>query len=355
MSPTFQRPGRYTLISHLRGFAALAVTIFHSFGAYENQAVWAPLEPVRWLASHGWMGVHIFFVLSGYCLTEKMFALAEGSRGAGDFLIDRFWRIMPPYWLTLILAVVLGLLAAPFNHLGWRSALPTGWPAVAGDVLLIQPALGTASLLLVSWTLACEAGFYLIVAFLLFLWPRVGGFRGAILAGTILMLVCVLPGISGHNLVLTYWPEFWLGLAAYTALASSRRTLGLLSLSAIGVLVAWGPGGALAEIHLAAVATAWLLVALHPLDGWLMARPGLRWLGAMGVWSYSLYLVHAPLLSRTQNLATRWVRPDTAGFFAVWLASLVLALGGAWAFYLCVEGPLERWRHRRSQPAPSPQ
>ncbi|MDI1335069.1 MAG: acyltransferase [Lacunisphaera sp.] len=353
MSIVFQRPGRYGLISHLRGTAALAVTLFHSFGAYENQAVWAPLEPVRQLAGHGWLGVHIFFVLSGYCLAEKMSALALRGRGAGDFLLDRFWRIVPPYWLTLIGLVLLGVLAASFNHLGWRSALPPDWQAVAGDVLLLHPALGTPGLLLVSWTLACEAGFYLIVAGLLFLWPRVGGFGGALLVGTILMLACVLPGVAGRNLVLTYWPEFWLGLAAYAALAARRRGTGLALLTGSAALVAWSPGGALGEIHFAAVATAVLLVALHPLDGRLTALPALRWLGTMGVWSYSLYLVHVPLLSRAQNLAGRWVPPDSAAFLAVWLASLALALVGAWAFYRCVEGPLERWRHRRGAPSPS--
>lgn len=329
----------------MRALAALAVTLYHSFGGTAGQALWSPLETMRDLTVGGWLGVHVFFVLSGYCMAEKMSALAARDRGPGDFLRDRFWRIMPPYWLTLLLIVVLGLASTPFNHLGWRSALPQGWSAVAGDMLLLQPIFETTSLLLVSWTLMVEGGFYLLVAGLLLLWPQVKGFGGVLLIATVLMLLCVIPDVAEHNRIFSFWPEFWLGLAAYAALAASQRQAGLLLMASIGILVWWQPAGLLANVHFVAVATAGVLLALHPVDGRLNTLPILRRLGSMGLWSYSLYLIHAVILSRALNLAGRWIAPESAAFGAVWAGSIALALFGAWTFYRLVEEPLERRRH----------
>lgn len=332
----------------MRALAALAVTLYHSFGGTAEQALWAPLEIMRHLTAGGWLGVHVFFVLSGYCMAEKMFALAARDLGPGEFLRDRFWRIMPPYWLTLLLIVVLGLAAAPFNHLGWQSALPQGRTAVFADMLLLQPVFETTSLLLVSWTLMVEGGFYLLVAGLLLLWPQVKGFGGVLLIATVLMLLCMIPRVAEHNRIFSFWPEFWLGLAAYAALAASRRQAGLLLTASIGFLVWWQPAGLLGNVHLAAVATAGVLLVLHPFDGRLNSLPILRWLGPMGLWSYSLYLIHAVILSRALNLAGRWIAPESAPFGAVWVGSIALALFGAWTFYRLVEEPLERRRHELS-------
>lgn len=349
MNPVFQPLGRYVLIGHLRGFAALAVTLFHSFGTFENQRLWAPLEPLERLAAHGWLGVHVFFVISGYCLAEKISSLAAQGRGSGAFLADRFWRIMPPYWAALALSLGIGLAALPFNHTGLDNLLPGGAGGLVANLLLLPPPFEYPSLLLVGWTLVCEAGFYLILAVLLLGWPRVGGFGGVYSLATLLTIACVIPGSGFTGVVFAYWPEFWLGLTAYAALASRQSAAGLALLAVFGGLAWWQPAGAMDQIHLTAVLTAGLLVALHRWDGHYSGIRWLRWLGVVGLWSYSLYLVHVPLLSRTQNLAGRWVRPDSAAFGLVWLASVALALAGAWIFYRLVEAPLENWRHGRAR------
>jgi peptidoglycan/LPS O-acetylase OafA/YrhL len=101
---------RYRTLEAWRGVACLAVLLFHSLGPYQHEPFWPALEPVRAVAGHGWTGLHLFFVISGYCIFERLrLALATGETPA-EFIVDRAWRILPTYW------VVLGLNHAVQRH-----------------------------------------------------------------------------------------------------------------------------------------------------------------------------------------------------------------------------------------------
>jgi len=60
--------------------------------------------------------VHVFFVISGFCIAEKLASLAARDQGVGAFIYDHFWRIFPPYWAILVVAVLLNLVASPVNQ-----------------------------------------------------------------------------------------------------------------------------------------------------------------------------------------------------------------------------------------------
>lgn len=156
---------RYYGVDGVRFFAALSVCMFHlSFYSWASQyssmapvfqhaATFAPLVPFVWF---GWVGVQIFFVISG-------FVIASSASGAspGGFFQNRFLRLMPAAWLcatiTLVALVASGL---PFNkdlaerYLRSLTLWFTGtW--VDG----------------VYWTLVIEIMFYALV-FLLLVWRR---------------------------------------------------------------------------------------------------------------------------------------------------------------------------------------
>ena len=64
------RPLRYELLDHWRGFAALAVLWFHAASPWFAQSVPLGLGWFAALAEEGWRGVHLFFVISGYCIAQ---------------------------------------------------------------------------------------------------------------------------------------------------------------------------------------------------------------------------------------------------------------------------------------------
>jgi exopolysaccharide production protein ExoZ len=160
--------------------------LFHSFGAEAGQPVWTPLQPVRAVADLGWLGVHVFFVLSGYCMAEKISSLATAGRGAGRFLIDRAWRIYPAYWAALLVTVSLGVVSAPFNSSGIKGAFPSSIGAGVAETLLVQTYIGSGAILLVGWTLVCETGFYAITTLFLASWRALRGLAGVVFVGGVL-------------------------------------------------------------------------------------------------------------------------------------------------------------------------
>jgi peptidoglycan/LPS O-acetylase OafA/YrhL len=141
----------------LRAVAVLLVVTFHTSPAF------------AWL--HGWRGVTIFFVLSGYLITSL--ALAEESQRGGlsflGFYIRRTFRILPLYYLVLLVycVMILGLGLSPKNHRGLTTALPY-YLAYLQEVPLALRGGPEGLPFNQSWSLGIEEKFYLfwpVVAF----------------------------------------------------------------------------------------------------------------------------------------------------------------------------------------------
>src|SRR5438552_4949494 len=91
--PTADRP-HYPSLDGLRGLAILLVLIYHNF-EYTNYFFF------------GWLGVDLFFVLSGFLITEILLQKRNGRRYLREFYTRRTLRIFPIYYLTLIIFLVL--------------------------------------------------------------------------------------------------------------------------------------------------------------------------------------------------------------------------------------------------------
>lgn len=343
--------GRFAFIDHLRGISALAVAVFHAFGSIYGAAMWAPLAPFASFAELGWQGVHVFFVLSGFCIAAKISSLSRSSLGVRAFVRDRFWRIVPAYWLTLVGCVLLGLAAAPFNGRPFSSALPPSALAWFTDLVLLRHWFGIPSLLLVSWTLAYEGAFYLLAALLLMVRPSVGE-RGILVAGSLLTIACFVIPSPGLDTPLRFWPEFWIGFLVHACLTRQHVWRGVAIAGALGFAASIVPGDPSGQLHGISVLTAMILLCTYRYDEALSGWGPWRWLGRVGAWSYSLYLIHAPLLSRTINLGRRYISPDSPGYVLLLLGALAFTLCCAWTFSRLVEVPIEHWRRRpRVSPA----
>ncbi len=91
----------------IRGLAALAVVLYHAEASARQYLPALPAPPPSdpGCFGYGWIGVPVFFVLSGYVIPQS---LQQRGRSPGSFLAGRFWRLYPTY-LTLTL-LLLGLL-----------------------------------------------------------------------------------------------------------------------------------------------------------------------------------------------------------------------------------------------------
>ncbi len=345
-------------IDALRGVAVIAVFIFHL-----NE---------HWLPG-GFVGVDVFFVISGYVVTGSL--LSHGGESIGQrlrgFYMRRIRRLLPNLLLTLaVTAVGVALLIPPTET---RSLYLTAVKAIYGwsnNHLLQSSAdyFGLDSSLnpfVHTWSLGVEEQFYLVFPLLLIL-------IGSGARRTLPMLL-VLIGVS---LAASAWwtthapmsafflmpSRFWELSIGAALLLMQRRSFSLEGRLRPGI--SWAPVGWLRGRHLrwlgwlvviaslvftperqgfptpgalpAVLGTLLLLHAGSEADGrFLPIRSLERLLIALGLLSYSLYLWHWPVVT-----FLRW----TTGLERPWqyLLATVLSLGLAWFAYRFVEQPLRR-------------
>ena len=368
---TTERRVRWERVDQLRGLAALAVVVCHlSVSAYLDVP---NADGGRWpwlamLLGFGYLGVPLFFVISGFCIHlpyARGLARDDGA-GAPDwrrFFARRFWRLYPPYLAALVIA--LGL--------WWATGEPVPWPAVTTQALLVHP-FHTATFDGVNppaWTLAVEAQLYVAYPIVFWLTARAGALRalGAVLAITMAyrLALVVMPPLPAElagpawAVFLARWFEWTLG-ATVAEWAAGRlvlpRALGSpwVGLGALGAAVAveWCAGSFglyLVKEPLYGVAFALLLhAALLREPAGASSALG-RYLAGIGLYSYSLYLLHRPIQLALEPLA-RWVASwpvvialGLPSSLAIMAASTPLVLWASRAFYRRFEEPaIERAR-----------
>jgi peptidoglycan/LPS O-acetylase OafA/YrhL len=144
----------------LRGLAAVAVVIHHYLSGYAAHVGHASSFP--WRFDAGQFGVHLFFMISGFVILMTL----ERTRTAGDFLVSRFARLYPAYWVALAMSAAL-LVVLPLPGLAVSGA------QVAVNATMFQRLLHVPNVDGVYWTLGLELLFY---GFMLALW-RIGALR----------------------------------------------------------------------------------------------------------------------------------------------------------------------------------
>lgn len=280
------KPGQFTLVQVLRGFAAIWVVLFHAAEGRHIDQMLASMP--YWLTAFfrlGDCGVAIFFALSGFVIAHSVGKAAIDGRYVGYFALRRSIRLDPPYWVSIALVLMFGYLSSLLKSESF--SLPSVGQLLA-HATYTQTVLGYPQIDTVYWTLCYEVQFYLVLVFCLLVAHKftpleqvvyTGMFVVALLWGTQL-LQSPLPG-----LFLDLWHCFFLGVLAYWG-TSSRWALGGMLLLAIAVL-AVTPTAFTSTNVLTAVGLWWALKT-----GFI--QHGFSWkpLLFLGLVSYSLYLTH---------------------------------------------------------------
>jgi peptidoglycan/LPS O-acetylase OafA/YrhL len=323
------------------------------------------------IITNGWIGVDLFFVISGFLITGILVDSEGRKHRLRNFFARRVLRIFPLYYLVLFVFFVV----APFFTTNPDILYADGDKAYYALYLqnlllpLIEPGTGSSIYLSHTWSLAIEEQFYLVWPWLVILLPR-----RALIA--LLCLILVLAPIARFQLLAerpTAWYQYWLvykntllhvdGLAVGSLLALivrsnrvSERALKrtgialtllclpiawwvLSSLAARGVInypytptdpvtgssmfsfLSIGFGGLLAVI---------LTLRSRSLDV-VLCNPILTWIGSI---SYGLYVYHFPVILL---LRTSEVHP---------LVSIAATFAVATLSWYCFEKPILRLKQR---------
>ncbi|HEY0786301.1 MAG TPA: acyltransferase, partial [Acidobacteriaceae bacterium] len=164
-------------IASLDGLRGLAISLVFLHHFYPRER----FNPLSLVASAGWTGVDLFFVLSGFLITGILYDTLAFPRSLRTFFARRSLRIFPVYLLMVALVVVF---ARPLQvPLGWRDIPFFAYGANLTRVLQIDPEFGPYLRFWHLWSLAVEEQFYLLWAPLVFLLARRGRIMGACCVG----------------------------------------------------------------------------------------------------------------------------------------------------------------------------
>lgn len=318
------------------------------------------------IAANGWLGVDLFFVLSGYLLCSQILDAHEtGSWHPRNFYLRRAVRILPPY-LTVLIVCWLGAVSPILGSEGVGSPL-----VLLSHLLFLQDYFGSP-LMVTLWSLATEEKFYLALPLLAALLVRMGSNKAALLlmgtsaaiAASRTLAIGAMPPGSYSEFFWNFRAPFHFaidGLLIGTAAAFAERQLRLESPTS-RLLVGIGGAAALLATLALLCAREWLgaasfsapsiaiwgfsaccgalVLAVRRLkvEDRLPKAPKL--ITRLAVLSYSLYLVHYPVAVAAQHALA------SEGGLLFWLVYLGVSLVLAWILNSLTEAPFRQWRQR---------
>jgi peptidoglycan/LPS O-acetylase OafA/YrhL len=322
------RSPRYLSLDLWRGVACLLVVLHHAtiYAPAYRQAERGEAVPdgvASWLVAAStrlWVGVPLFFVISGYCISATADSTRRRPRALPTYFRRRFRRIYPPYWVLLgllcLLVIVLERLVPGWLADDYGGIPPPGRLSVGqwvGNLTLTESwryhvAGGRLGYLnAMAWTLCYEEQFYAVVGLLLLAASR-RFFLGAavVTAATVgLRLLVSNPAALDGFFCDGYWLHFAAGILVYYRVnyAAGWRARGSNLLLLAGLLwFGWNnfpirhAHSSVGEGGVVAFGFALALSLLHPADRWLASARLSRPLLFCGQICYSLYLVHWPVV-----------------------------------------------------------
>lgn len=326
-------------IQVLRGVAVLLVVLYHGFAG---------------LVPNGFLGVDVFFVISGYLITSMILRdLDRGTFTFVGFYLRRAKRLLPAAYCTFI---VTSLLAYAFlTSVEWIAFLKQLFGAVtftanmvlARQVGYFDVAAATKPLIHI-WSLSLEEQFYFIIPLLLWGVARQRRMPVLLLCFVASLALCLvgtsIPQYQSwafYSLPTRAWELLIGSLCAGHLLRKRPVPPAPLQWAALLIILAVSVYG-IDPVHprfdaiLVSLATAVIMLGG---DGWLPRSLLTRPVAVIGDWSYSLYLVHWPLFCFAYLAFAGRPPLDVA------MAMVGLSLVLAWAQYRFVETYFrEAWR-----------
>lgn len=360
---------RYQSLDMWRGVCCLMLVVFHTtmqtarhYFVDQSGTVSDLSSLGMWLAARAWVGVPIFFVISGYCIMATLHARRKKG-GVVEFAKRRFWRIYPPYWTAILLSAIVILV------------LNRAWPGFVHDGIFTVPHpdqmsrwewLGNLTLteswrhtvfggeathlLPNTWTLCYEEQFYVVAALiLLFASRRI--FTAAIVVTGLIFVGKTIAWTLGWDVKGSLLDGGWFLIAAGILLyyrvnyATPWQIHVIHAVLLVGVLVSLLHPSRLLEFYPnhdteRFIAYSFTLFAslLYPYDHKVHSAKWLRPFWIVGGFSYSVYLCH-PLIAKGISYAmycAGW-QSNSVTLFAVLPLCMALSIAVALVYHRFVE------------------
>jgi peptidoglycan/LPS O-acetylase OafA/YrhL len=298
-------------LDYFRGISILLVVLFHYTSRIPAEALFSQGGETTTMFSFGWIGVYVFFIVSGFCISGSF----DRSNSASQFMIKRIARIYPPFVVaSIIIYVYQTLVYVPSFHEGdWSfSPSPVAFKDFFFTTFFMARDLGFDWVDGAYWTLLIEMKFYLYFSIL----GALGFLKKKFIFN--MLLVYILPAIWAVSVVFEwgllelilrnvflapYFPFFVLGITLASANENWNSRIPIaLSTILIVFLIASTKPSPFERPLLTSVAYSALLLLLcmaikhsETLHKVLEKMPPFKLLKVFGIYSFSWYLIHQKL------------------------------------------------------------
>jgi peptidoglycan/LPS O-acetylase OafA/YrhL len=354
-----QNKNRIEELDGLRGIAILLVIGFHYVN---NQLVNSDVQVGKILSkltSFGWVGVDLFFVLSGFLIGNILIHNRGSKNFFRTFFLRRLLRIVPNYYLLIIVFIVICQL--PYFQqnifLTGHNTLPVwSYFTMFHNLFMASTeSMGNAAMS-ITWSIGIEEQFYIIFPFIVFLAkPK---WLPAILIGAVLLAPVFRnqynSWIPPYVLLFCRMDALAMGILVAYAFANNKFAgMGkagfwvIISIMAVDAIICaclflkYEDIGVLRNTLFAVFFAGCLILALtqqKTLYGAILRNKLLIWIGTL---SYSLYLFHYLILGLFHHVSGQNA-PGIYDMKGIWvsIAALLASLAVAWLVYRKLETPM---------------
>jgi peptidoglycan/LPS O-acetylase OafA/YrhL len=301
------------------------------------------------VSTFGAHGVQIFFVISGFVIAHSLRRTELSWRGVGNFALRRQLRLDIPYWTILVVALLGHRLELMLPSLR-TEALPSA-NAVMLNLLYLQDIFRSPRVLDVAWTLCIEVQFYLVFLALLcsgrlttqrhVRTAETNTFSRAalwLLAVTGLLSLYIGPALSDSPWFIAYWFYFAAGVLCYCSLMKLLNSLAFLAFMLIfaGATVYYGSPAMI--VGLITTSAIYGIGRARHLTDWFNNHI-IQYFGKI---SYSLYLVHLPVITVVLRLGYKVTGEHQVAALLWYFTAGLLSVGIAQIVHMTVERPSMR-------------
>jgi peptidoglycan/LPS O-acetylase OafA/YrhL len=356
---------RFLAIDGLRGIAAMGVVFYHLYGnlKLELSDTFPPL--LIKIFNYGYLGVPIFFVISGLVISISIGGNRITKSYALSFILRRSLRLDPTYWAAILFSLILLTIKNHVTH----SAEP--YPSesnVFAHMFYLQDILGVQPLIsVVFWTLCLEVQFYLFYLFSLWLFQKIRGINEHMEMHSLVLIALGVYSILLDRGVLTIdqpglffsnWHYFLLGVLVGKVIRADSSALPIF-FGWILIEITSSYFLSLKPYQVAGIISAVGFFVLWKTDSMnkIFVSPVVHYFGKI---SYPLYLIHPDVGWKVISLGKKFLGQNMSSTIAVFLFlfAIFVSVTVAHMFHLAIEKPslnlanrLKRKRRDTDHPA----
>lgn len=326
---------RFYEIDLLRFLAAISVMSFHyGFRGYaaDGKTVMPYLSVVP-LAKYGYLGVNLFFMISGFVIL-----MTASCGSARKFVVSRIVRLYPAFWACCTITFLVTMIAGGVRY-------SASFRQYAVNMTMLSGFLGVKSIDGAYWSLFVEMKFYALVLIVLLL-KLISAAKNllGIWLGFVLLLAKIHIPYIGFFLIPDYAPYFIAGAMFYIVYAegTSFYKIGVITICYIAAVrgVVFNAvhmrqhyNSHYSDVTLAVILAVFFIVFFFISTGRTSKYASPKWL-TIGALTYPLYLIHQNVGFMIFNVFYSHVNPHLIMF-----GTICLVLSVAYVVNICIERP----------------